>query len=231
MRYTTLLMDADNTLLDFTRSEHDAIAETFSHFGLPHDDATIAIYSEVNDAHWKMLERGEIEKKVLMWKRFEAFCARTGLVADPHALAADYLKTLATKSYMIDGALEVCAELAKKCRMYIITNGDKRVQQGRFNPSPLAKYFDRVYISEEVGFEKPDIRYFEAVMKDIPDFDPATTLVVGDSLTSDMGGGINAGLDTCWYNPAGKVLPEGIAVNFVIADLAELPGLVEKGQI
>lgn len=196
MRYTTLLMDADNTLLDFTRSEHDAIAETFAHFGLPHDDATIAIYSEVNDAHWKMLERGEIEKKVLMWKRFEAFCARTGLEADPCALAADYLKTLSTKSYMIEGAQEVCAELAKKCRMYVITNGDKRVQQGRFTPSPLAKYFDRVYISEEVGFEKPDIRYFEAVMKDIPDFDPAATLVVGDSLTSDIRGGIRAGLDT-----------------------------------
>ncbi|MBO7297196.1 MAG: hypothetical protein J6V39_08045 [Clostridia bacterium] len=91
MRYNTLLMDADNTLLDFTRSEHDAIAETFAHFGLPNDDKTIAIYSEVNDAHWKMLERGEIEKKVLMWKRFEAFCARTGLEADPKALAADYL--------------------------------------------------------------------------------------------------------------------------------------------
>lgn len=231
MRYTTLLMDADNTLLDFTRSEHDAIAETFAHFGLPHDDATIAIYSEVNDAHWKMLERGEIEKKVLMWKRFEAFCARTGLEADPCALAADYLKTLSTKSYMIEGAQEVCAELAKKCRMYVITNGDKRVQQGRFTPSPLAKYFDRVYISEEVGFEKPDIRYFEAVMKDIPDFDPAATLVVGDSLTSDIRGGIRAGLDTCWYNPKGKPVPADIPVTYVINDLAELPGLIEKGQV
>ena len=128
-------MDADNTLLDFTRSEHDAIAETFAHFGLPSDDATIAIYSEVNDAHWKMLERGEIEKKMLMWKRFEAFCERTGLQADPKALAADYLLTLSTKSYMITGALEVCAALAQKCRMYIITNGDKRVQQGRFTPA------------------------------------------------------------------------------------------------
>lgn len=231
MRYTTLLMDADNTLLDFTRSEHDAIAETFAHFGLPHDDATIAIYSEVNDAHWKMLERGEIEKKVLMWKRFEAFCARTGLEADPCALAADYLKTLSTKSYMIEGAQEVCAELAKKCRMYVITNGDKRVQQGRFTPSPLAKYFDRVYISEKVGFEKPDIRYFEAVMKDIPDFDPAATLVVGDSLTSDIRGGIRAGLDTCWYNPKGKPVPADIPVTYVIKDLAELPGLIEKGQV
>lgn len=229
MRYTTLLMDADNTLLDFTRSEHDAIAETFAHFGLPNDDATIAIYSEVNDAHWKMLERGEIEKKVLMWKRFEAFCARTGLEADPKALAADYLKTLSTKSYMIEGALEVCAELAKRCRMYIITNGDKRVQQGRFDPSPLAKYFEKCYISEEVGFEKPDIRYFDAVMQDIPEFDPATTLVVGDSLTSDIKGGINAGIDTCWYNPKGKPLPAEIPVTYVINDLADLPALVEKG--
>ena len=229
MRYTTILMDADNTLLDFTRSEHDAIAETFAHFGLPNDDATIAIYSEVNDAHWKMLERGEIEKKVLMWKRFEAFCRRTGLVADPHALAADYLHTLSTKSYMIEGALEVCATLAKNCRMYIVTNGDKHVQQGRFNPCPLAKYFEKAYISEEVGFEKPDIRYFNAVMADIPNFDPATTLVVGDSLTSDIKGGINAGLDTCWYNPKGKPAPADLPLTYVIRDLAELPALVEKG--
>ena len=229
MKYTTILMDADNTLLDFTRSEHDAIAETLAHFGLPNDDATIAIYSEVNDAHWKMLERGEIEKKVLMWKRFEAFCARTGLEADPKALAADYLRTLSTKSYMIDGALEVCATLAQKCRMYVITNGDKRVQQGRFSPSPLAKHFEKCYISEEVGFEKPDVRYFDAVKADIPDFDPATTLVVGDSLTSDMKGGINAGLDTCWYNPKGKAVPAELPLTYVIRDLAELPALVEKG--
>jgi 2-haloacid dehalogenase len=176
-----------------------------------------------------MLERGEIEKKVLMWKRFEAFCARTGLEADPRALAADYLQTLSTKSYMIEGALAVCQNLAQKCRMYIITNGDKRVQQGRFNPSPLAQYFDAVYISEEVGFEKPDIRYFEAVMRDIPDFDPAITLVVGDSLTSDIKGGINAGLDTCWYNPKGKPVPADIPVTYVIHDLAQLPDLAEKG--
>lgn len=229
MRYTTLLMDADNTILDFTRSEHDAIAETFLHFGLPHDDATIAVYSEVNEAHWKMLERGEIEKKVLMWKRFEAFCERAGLVADPHALAERYLQTLSTKSYMIEGALRVCAELAGHCRMYVITNGDKRVQKGRFTPSPLARYFDKCYISEEVGYEKPDVRYFEAVMRDIPDFDSATTLVVGDSLTSDIRGGINAGLDTCWYNPKGKPLPADTPANYVINDLAQLPGLVEKG--
>ena len=114
---------------------------------------------------------------------------------------------------------------------YIITNGDKRVQQGRFFPSPLAKYFDAVYISEEVGFEKPDVRYFEAVMADIPDFDPAKTLVVGDSLTSDIRGGINAGLDTCWYNPKGKALPEGVPVTFVISDLAQLPALAEKGGL
>ena len=227
MRYITLLMDADNTLLDFTRSEHDAIAETFAHFGLPNDDATIAIYSEVNDAHWKMLERGEIEKKVLMWKRFEAFCARTGLEADPKALAADYLKTLSTKSYMIEGALEVCAELAKSCRMYIITNGDKRVQQGRFNPSPLAKYFEKCYISEEVGFEKPDIRYFDAVMQDIPEFDPATTLVVGDSLTSDIKGGVEYGIDTCWLNPKGKEVPEGMNITYVIKDIRDVLEILE----
>ena len=231
MRYNTLLMDADNTILDFTRSEHDAIAETFAHFGLPNDDATIAIYSKVNEAHWKMLERGEIEKKVLMWKRFEAFLECTGLSADPKALAADYLKTLSTKSYLIEGALEVCAALAEKCRMYVVTNGDKRVQEGRFDPCPLAKYFEKAYISEVVGFEKPDIRYFDAVMSDIPDFDPATTLVVGDSLTSDIQGGINAGLDTCWYNPKEKPLPAGIAPTYVISDLAQLLALAEKGSL
>ena len=229
MRYNTLLMDADNTLLDFTRSEHDAIAETFAHFGLPNDDATIAIYSKVNEAHWKMLERGEIEKKVLMWKRFEAFLECTGLVADPKVLAADYLQTLSTKSYLIEGALEVCAALAEKCRMYVVTNGDKRVQEGRFDPCPLAKYFGKAYISEVVGFEKPDIRDFEAVMRDIPDFDPATTLMVGDSLTSDIQGGVNAGLDTCWYNPKGKPLPTDVTPTYVISDLAQLLTLAEKG--
>ncbi|MBQ5794277.1 MAG: HAD-IA family hydrolase, partial [Clostridia bacterium] len=111
------------------------------------------------------------------------------------------------------------------------TNGDKRVQEGRFNPSPLAKYFEKAYISEVVGYEKPDVRYFDAVMRDIPDFDPATTLVVGDSLTSDIKGGINAGLDTCWYNPKGKALPADIPVTYVIDDLAKLLSLAEEGQV
>ena len=132
---------------------------------------------------------------------------------------------------MIEGALEVCAALAEKCRMYVVTNGDKRVQEGRFNPSPLAKYFEKAYISEVVGYEKPDVRYFDAVMRDIPDFDPASTLVVGDSLTSDMKGGINAGLDTCWYNPKGKALPADIPVTYVIDDLAKLLVLAEEGHV
>ena len=126
----------------------------------------------------------------------------------------------------MDGAIEICEKLYGKVSMYIVTNGFASVQHGRFDDSPLRKYFDNMFISEEIGCDKPDKRYFDAVGKLIPDYDPQKAIIIGDSLTSDIMGGINAGIDTCWFNPEGKPAPEAMRINYTIKDLREIENIV-----
>ena len=225
-RYRILLMDADNTLLDFGKAEREALIATLRESSVEASETLIRGYSEINDEMWKRLERGEIDKISLRTERFRVFCSQYGIHADPKLLAATYLQSLAMQSFPMEGVMEVCATLARHCRLYIVTNGISQVQHGRLDHSPLRPYFEDVFISDELGVEKPHKAFFDRVAALIPDFDPSAALVVGDSLTSDMAGGIGAGLDTCWFNPAGKPLPEGMPVNYVITRPEELLPLV-----
>ena len=172
--------------------------------GIDADDDMIATYSAINDSLWKKLERKEIERSVLLYHRFELFCEHYGYIADAKKIASDYVKTLSTKGYMLDGAEDMLKKLYGKVRMYIVTNGVELVQRGRYAITGLSKYFDGIFISEAIGFNKPDSRYFEYVAEHIEDFDKQSTVIVGDSLTSDIKGGVNFGIDTCWYSPNDK---------------------------
>ena len=225
-RYGTVLFDADNTLLDFLRSEREALSDTLRKMGIAPNEELIATYSRINDANWKRLERGEITKSELRTARFAEFCAHFGFALDAVEMADNYLNALCTKRFLMDGALQVCEALAKSCRLYIVTNGIAAVQHGRFDSSPLARFFDATFISDELGVEKPAKAFFDAVAARIPDFDPADTLVVGDSLTSDIAGGINAGLDTCWFNPKGKVAPADMPITYTVEKLEDVVPLV-----
>ena len=232
MRYTTVLFDADGTLLDFARSEDEAVRATMRSVGIEPDDEKVANYSRINDGLWKMLERGEIEKSVLLYRRFELFCEHYGYVGiDARAMAREYMEQLSQRGYLLDGARELLDALHGKVKMYIVTNGVEFIQRRRYAHSGLESYFDGLFISDELGFEKPDPRYFECVESKIENFSAKDTIVVGDSLTSDIKGGINAGLDTCWYNPKGKALPADIPVTYVIDDLAKLLALAEEGHV
>lgn len=226
-RYDFLLFDVDNTLLDFDRAEHDAFMDCLEMFGFERDEQLLVRYSTVNDRHWKMLERGEITRELLMWKRFEAFSDECDLKPlDPHAFCDAYVRQLSQKSFLLDGALEVCRELSKSYTLCAITNGDARVQHGRFDPSPVYPYFHQTFISHEMGVDKPSGAYFDLVRAALPTLDPARTLVIGDSLTSDIAGGIAWGTDTCWLCPneqkRGAAAEKGLNPTYTIAHLREL---------
>ena len=225
-KYTTLLFDADQTLLDFHRSEHEAVTDCLKAFSVPADDETIAKYSEINTMYWKMLERGEIEKNKLYSARWQTFAETYGYDIDAEKMSDMYIDRLSKKAYVLDGAEQLCETLSKHCRLYIITNGNKKVQNGRMGKLSISRLFVDRFVSEEIGFEKPSVEYFNIVKSKIPNFDPNTTLVIGDSLTSDIQGGINAGLDTCWYNPQGKKAPDGMNITYVIENLSEIEDIV-----
>lgn len=226
MKYKTLLFDADDTLLDFHKAESAALTDTLTKHGLPCTPDIIRRYSEINDSLWKALERGEIEKSRLRVARFEKFCDEIGISADAVAIADTYAQCLSSKPYVFDGAIELCTELSKHYRMYVVTNGLKMIQTRRFSQSGLSPFFERSFISEDSGFEKPDARYFEWMASQIPDFDRETTLIIGDSLTSDMRGGINFGLDTCWFNYLHKTAPQDVELTYTVHNFDELRSLL-----
>ncbi len=226
VRYHTILFDADNTLLDFFKSEKEALRDALGLLGVLSNEEMLKKYSEINDGVWKMLERGEITKAELRELRFALFSSHFSLGIDVPRLANLYTELLATKSFLMDGASEACQRLAEHCRLYVITNGMASVQHGRFDSSPLFPLFQGAFISDEIGAEKPSPLFFEHVAAKIPQFDPRDTLVVGDSLTSDIKGGVDAGIDTCWFNPGGKPVPDGMPIKHVITRLEELVPLV-----
>ncbi len=229
MRYDIILLDADGTLYDFDASEENAMAETLRYVGLPDTKEIISTYHEINDREWKALERGETTREKLKIARFEKlFEALAPLGHTPRVSAAEmadyYIHRLAMQCIPLPEAEEVCRTLAEKCSLYVVTNGTGWIQRSRFAPSPLTKYIRETYISEELGHNKPAREFFELVFADLgitPEEAARRAVIVGDSLSSDIRGGINAGIDTCWYNPKGKD-PGDVNPTYTIRSLYDL---------
>lgn len=222
MKYKTILFDADGTLLDFERSEREALYDAMLLHDIEPCEEKRLTYSRINDSLWKMLERGEIEKQVLLYRRFELFLEAVGLERDGRKMAEDYMNALSTKGYLLEGAEELCAYLSKRAKLYVVTNGVEFIQRGRYARCGLKKYFDELFISGVIGAEKPRVEYFEYVSAHIDGMEKQSTLIVGDSLTSDIRGGINYGIDTCWYNPAQKTAPADMNIDCIATSFAEV---------
>ena len=227
-KYKYLLFDADNTLLDFTRSEDAAIRLTMSAFGITPTDELCKSYSMINDSLWKALERKEIDKNTLKTKRFELFLKENSLSADPVLMAKYYMDSLSRQSFVMDGARELLLALQGDYEIYIITNGIGFIQRGRMGASDINGLFKKLYISEEVGFEKPDVRYFERVFEDIEGFDKERAIIIGDSLSSDIRGAVNCGVDSCFFTPGGKMPSGDIRPTYVATDFSQILNILTK---
>ena len=222
MPYRILLIDCDNTILDFTTAERNAIAKTFADFGIPCNEEILNIYHKYNIKHWELLESREETRKQCLENRFAETFAEIGAEADPEKVNRSYEIYLSQGHWFMPGAEETLALLNGKYDMYLISNGNLFVQEGRFKSSGITKYFKGVFVSEAVGADKPSPEFFEAVISSIPDWNREEVLVIGDSLTSDIKGGNNIGADTLWYDPEGKPLKEGYKVNYTVSSWDEL---------
>lgn len=226
MDYEFLLLDADNTLLDFDMNERVSLMETFRHFKMPCGDEELKLYHEINLMYWNMLAENKIDRQALLIKRFETFFERLGITADPEETENFYRAHLGLGCQLMPGAVEVCNKLRKNHRLYIITNGVSSTQHSRLEGSGLASLMDGIFISEEIGYNKPSVKFFEYVKEHIEGFDSQKALVVGDSLSSDIRGGIDFGLDTCWINVYKSDNTSEIKPKYEIQDIAELPKLL-----
>lgn len=220
MKYTTLLLDLDETLFDFAKSERYAIDRLMEKYGIPVSDENRKLYSEINASKWRKLEMGEITRPQLFRERFEDFFGKTHVEADAAEANIAYMQFLSQASFILDGALEVCEKLSKKYALYLVTNGTKIVQNGRLNGSPIMKFIKDVFISEEIGFNKPQKEYFDYVLEHIGERDKSKILVVGDSLSSDIAGAMNSGLDSCWVNRNNQ--KTDVVPTYTICDITEL---------
>ena len=224
-----LFLDLDDTILDFQKAEAIAIRKTMKEYGLEPTDALAERYSEVNVRHWKALERGEMTRDQVVVGRFAAFFGEQGIEVDAEAVAKTYENYLSQGHFFLPGAEETVKEkLFGKYKLYLASNGTAVVQKGRMTSADLYPYFEESFVSQELGHNKPSLAYFEAAFARIPGFDPSQCLMVGDSLTSDILGGKNAGLRTVWVNPRHKTAPDDLKPDYEIELLADLPALLEE---
>ena len=223
MSYSTLLMDADDTIFDFPLCEYRALKETIESFGLVFTDEICSSFSAINSALWKKFEMNRITRSELRNRRFAELIEKCFQGFDnTEAMALKYIECLAKQAVFIDGAYDALKLLSSRYKIYIITNGLKTVQRGRFSRTDITSFIGKLYISDEMGVQKPSKEFFDMVLEDIPEKDKTKILVVGDSLTSDMQGGRNAGLDTCLYDPKGKVTMPNDLCDYHITSLTEL---------
>ena len=222
-----LLLDLDDTILDFHKAEHIALSKTLRTLGLEPTEEVLSRYSLINKAHWERLERKELTRPQVLLGRFETLFREYGIEVDPAKCASLYEENLSIGHYFLPGAEEALEALSKKYKLYLVSNGTARVQAGRLKSANISRFFEIIFVSQEVGADKPDITYFERVFARIEGFQKEKAIIVGDSLTSDILGGNNAGIATCWVNPSHAPLKEGIRVDYEIEALSQLPALLE----
>ena len=224
----SVFIDIDDTLLDFHKAEAVALTKTLTDLRIEARPETLARYSRINELQWKLLEQGLRTRDEVLTGRFEILFGELGAERSGARARELYEGYLAIGHYFIDGAEELLQELCGKYALYIASNGTASVQAGRMESAGITRYFRQIFVSEQLGYNKPSAQFFERCFEKIPGFDRAAAIIVGDSLSSDIQGGLNAGIKTCWYNPG--ALPNGawLRPDYEIRALRELPALLEK---
>jgi YjjG family noncanonical pyrimidine nucleotidase len=223
MSYDILLFDADRTLFDFDESEKLAFFEVAPNYGVIPTEENFELYKKINNENWHALELGLFKKEVIVVRRFEQFLEAVNANGDATKMNDEYLTALSKKSILFNDALPLLKTLkANGKRIYIITNGVTKVQEGRLHGSPIEPYLDGVFISEQMNVSKPQKLFFDLVAERIENYSPERALIIGDSLTSDIQGANNASLDCVWLNPENAPNDKGLKVTFEAKTLPEI---------
>ena len=228
--YEFLIFDADHTLFDFNRAEKNAIIRVLNETGQPYKDVLLELYKNVNTSLWKKFEKNEITQIKIKTERFRLFFEKAGIKCDYQKASDSYLKYLSQGCYVLPGSEELIFNLKDSYLLGLLTNGISTVQHPRLENSVFKNVFDAVVVSGDVGVNKPDPKIFQLLTDKAKFFNKEKMLIIGDSLTSDMQGGMNFGIDTCWYNPHGKYNETKVHPTYEISKLDELYGILGQGR-
>lgn len=230
MKYDILLWDVDDTLLNFGYSERYAMKHCFQMIGREISEDWITRYAEINLGYWKRLEKGEVSKAEVLRGRFEDLFQEMNLSISEKELVqfqAEYQKALGSVYQYRDDSFKLCQKLKSCCRQYLVTNGVESTQRNKLQLSGLDALMEDIFISEKIGFVKPEKEFFDTCFAQIPDFTKGKVLLIGDSLSSDIKGAKNAGIASCWYNPEGKET-DGIIPDYTIQNLWEVEQIIQR---
>lgn len=231
VRYSTLLFDLDHTLLDSVASEHAAFAAAMAAIGIDIPQPYFATYREINGGLWAAVERHEIRPDDVRVTRFERLIVHFRLDGDPVAMADAFVAGLGANGELYPGAIEVLTALSTRATLALVTNGIGQVQRTRIQRLGINRYFRTVAISGELGYSKPGTAIFEWVFDQLGAPSKSGALVIGDSLTSDMAGGVEFGIDTAWYNPSGRPSPGAPLVTHDLRSLEDLVAVATNGAV
>lgn len=228
--YQILLFDADGTLFDYESAEASALQQTFVQYGVSWQPEFLKTYRQINAEVWALLELGRISPQRLSIERFHELLQTLSLDLSPANFSRDYLQNIAKCAELIEDAEQVVVSLADSYRLVILTNGLKAVQHARLKRTPIHPYISDMIISEDVGVAKPEEAIFLAAFERLGQPPKDAVLMIGDSLSSDIRGAANFGIDSCWYNPSAKPAPSDIPITYEIQHLAALLTLLGKSS-
>lgn len=225
-----ILWDIDATLLNFIMAEKYSIRKCFAAFEMGEcTDEMISRYSVINASYWPRLESGELTREQVLLGRFQEFFEKEGIVCpDVKAFNSQYQINLGEEVFFNDHGYELVKKLSSQYKQYVVTNGCLVAQERKLEKSGLGALMDGAFISEQVGAEKPSQAFFDAVWKGIGTYEKDEVVIIGDSLTSDMRGGNNAGIRCIWYNPDGKENAKDCRIDYEIQNLNQVEEILKR---
>ncbi len=229
MMYNIIFLDLDDTIFDFGYAEREALYAVLASVNVAPTEEHLSLFSEINDAHWKRLERGELTRRQVHIGRFCAFLEAISVQADAESVNRVFMDAVGESHHFIEGAEQLLQDLRRAGkRLYVVSNASISVQRHRLRLAGLEDFFDGVFLSEEIGAQKPSREFFERCFARVPSMKPEHAIILGDSLTSDIAGGRNAGIATCWFNPKAKENRADVRPDFEIRSLGEFLSIVNQ---
>lgn len=222
----TVFLDVDNTLLDFDECSRQSMKLAFQDFHLDYHESMFDVFCQINELLWQQIEKGQLDKEGLYQVRWQMIFQELKIDCDSIKFEKDFLKYLGEISIPIDGAMELLQYLSSRYTLCIVSNAPYFQQIKRLQKIHLLTYIDHIFISEQIGFSKPSCEFFDACFMQLPSLKKEETIIIGDSLSADIKGGINYGISTCWYNHKHQLEPCDLKIDYIVETLLEIKNIL-----